>query len=232
MRRKVLLLAGLPATIAISLANFEPLDSSQIPYTCEVPYYNQIPSCLVSDFSDGCSGVCEQALEAVAQSVIRACQGVTADPNSLLEAVLMGGIIAAVCPAEPSDTTTSSSHRHHTTSTDIVTEPQNGPGVTHTQTAGATTVTSTSSITTTDQPTPPPIIGAPPTNQPSSSDFAPATTSSSSATPTQTPAPQGKPGGGGDPFDLTGQNTGGASLIGGGSVLALIIAACACMILG
>ena len=234
MRQKALFLAGLPAASAISLANFQPLDSSQIPYICEIPYYNQIPSCLVSDFDNGCSGVCEMALEAVAQSVIRACKGVSADPESLLETVLNGGIIAALCPVVSA---TSSKHGHHdtTTSANLVTIAPTSPGVQVTSTASTTT--STLSTTTTDQSTPTSVVVAPSTvasstDQLSTSNLAPVT-SSSTATPTQTPVVQEPPGGGGDPFGSGGQNTGsGASAISGGSALALVIAACACVILG
>ena len=229
MRQKALFLAGLPAASAISLANFQPLDPSQIPYTCEIPYYNQIPSCLVSDFDNGCSGVCEMALEAVAQSVIRACKGVSPDPESLLETVLNGGIIAALCPVV---STTSSSHGHHdtTTSADLVTIAPTSPGVQVTSTASTTT--STLSTTTADQSTPTSVVVAPSTDHLSTSNLAPVT-SSSTATPTPTPVVQEPPGGGGDPFGSGGQNTGsGASAISGGSALALVIAACACVILG
>jgi hypothetical protein len=97
MQGIALLLTALPAASAIALANFQRFSWSNTP-TCEVPYNAQIPSCSPSDFYSGCSTMCRMALETVALRVIHACSQAPVPANSLLSAVLEGGVVQGVCP--------------------------------------------------------------------------------------------------------------------------------------
>lgn len=220
MRWKSILLAALPAANAISLANFQLLDSNQIPYSCKVTYYAQMPSCLAADFNNGCSQVCEKALAVVAQSVIRSCRGVNADPTSLLFAVLTGGIVAAICP-NADDGGGVSTGTVITISTATTTEAQTSTDASTTSEAQTTTSSTPSS----DQTTSSSIITTPTPKQTSSTDSVP--------TPTKTSQPPQNGGDNGGPFGNGGNvNISSASVISGGSMLALVIAASACVLLG
>ncbi len=89
---------AVPAANALSLANFQSITSALIPISCQLTYDNQIPSCTVSDFNNGCSAVCVQGLNAIARSVSRSCDDVKVSSNTLLGIVMNGGIVAALCP--------------------------------------------------------------------------------------------------------------------------------------
>lgn len=247
MRRKTILLAAFPVANAISLANFQLINSNFVPFACKVPYFAEIPSCFASDFRNACSVACQNSLLVVAQNVIRACPGIQANPKSLLEAVLEGNIIAAVCPAIIPDTASTSIEVVPTptktpvapsssTTTTKITTPEASSSTTS-QAQAQTTTSSTSSVSSSG-PTilNPPIIAAP-TPQANSAPKPlsdPASQTAEEAAPTQ--APQGNAGGGGGfggPFDSQGGNViNGASTISGGSILALVIAACASILLG
>jgi hypothetical protein len=97
-------LLAVPAANALSLANFQGITSILIPISCQLTYDNQIPSCTVSDFNNGCSAVCVEGLKAIARSVSKSCEDVEVSSSTLLGIVMNGGIVAALCPtlAKPS----------------------------------------------------------------------------------------------------------------------------------
>jgi hypothetical protein len=133
MRRKAILLATVPLTSALSLANFQQITSIFIPITCQLTYDSQIPTCKVSDFENGCSSACRSALTSVASDVSDSCSDVSVSSNTLLGIVMNGGIIQALCPATAKTTTTvaqsSSAIAETASAADSVTIPTTSPGV-------------------------------------------------------------------------------------------------------
>ncbi|KAH6680735.1 hypothetical protein B0J14DRAFT_272250 [Halenospora varia] len=108
MRRKnIAIILALPSANAVSLANFQQITSLLIPSTCQTAYDNEIPSCTVSDFQNGCSSICVSGLKSQARSVTNACADVTVNANTLLGRVKAGGIVEALCVSVLSSTSSS-----------------------------------------------------------------------------------------------------------------------------
>lgn len=106
MRRKLSILALLPAVNALSLANFQSITSILIPLTCQLVYDGQIPSCQVSDFNTGCTPACVSGLNTIAAKVQAACEDVSVTSSSLLGIIQAGNIEGALCPTLASTSTT------------------------------------------------------------------------------------------------------------------------------
>ncbi|KAI9842120.1 MAG: hypothetical protein M1838_003265 [Thelocarpon superellum] len=88
----------LPTSLALSLSNFQPINSSN--QGCLAAYNADIPACSTSDFTNGapCSSACVASLGSVQKTVSQACQGVQGPTNSLLGDLLNGAMIVALCP--------------------------------------------------------------------------------------------------------------------------------------
>ncbi|KAH8672688.1 hypothetical protein BGZ60DRAFT_283718 [Tricladium varicosporioides] len=149
MRRKnIAIILALPSVNAVSLANFQQITSLLIPLTCQTAYDNEIPSCTVSDFQNGCSSICVTGLKSQARSVTNACADVTVNANTLLGRVKAGGIVEALCVSVLSSTTSSakvtviSPSIVSSTAAVSVTIPTGGAGVT----GGLGTKTSSTSV--------------------------------------------------------------------------------------
>lgn len=136
MRQKIILLASLPLTKALSLVNFQDITFSSIALKCQLTYDSQIPSCTVTDFGDaGCSVDCSASLTSVGKSVSKACSDVDVNSNTLLGIIKDGGILQALCPTmqattksqKPSSTPFEASSQ--STSAASVTIPTTSPGV-------------------------------------------------------------------------------------------------------
>lgn len=131
MKRKYSILLALPATNALSLANFQSISITAVPLLCQITYDGQIPSCQVSDFTTGCRTACLAGLDAIAADVIEACDGTHATSNSLLGIIQDGGIRAALCPMLAETTTkTTTSAQSTSPAIESVTLPTGGAGVT------------------------------------------------------------------------------------------------------
>ncbi|RFU28843.1 hypothetical protein B7463_g7483, partial [Scytalidium lignicola] len=94
-----------PLADALSLANFQEITSNKIPLACQLAYDAQIPTCQVSDFKEGCSRGCEEALASIANFVSIACAGTSVKSKTLLGIVQDGGIIEALCGTSSQATT-------------------------------------------------------------------------------------------------------------------------------
>lgn len=154
MRGAALLFFSLPLASGLSLANFQDITSSTIPLSCQLIYDEQIPSCVVADFSGtaGCSIACQSALLGVATDVITGCSGVKVSSKTLLGIIANGGILGALCTALQTSTVAVPQTTLHTTAVaqssaaaDSVTLPTGSPGVI---VASATTSASKATSTT------------------------------------------------------------------------------------
>ncbi len=257
MRRKnISVLLALPAANALSLANFQSITSVLIPIDCQLTYDNQIPSCTVSDFNNGCSAVCIQGLNAIARSVSRSCDDVEVSSNTLLGIVMNGGIVAALCPilAKTSTQATISVTVQSSVPTAAVsvTIPTDSAGVTgglgfktsstttstpipapqseiSTKTTSAVTTTTTSSTTSQSVQSADGGLGGGSPATTLTQTPAKKTTSSASAQTTSSQQSQDKSGGG-SPFDTQSSNDATRDI--GRSMLALVVAMFAVLVLG
>lgn len=260
MRRKIIsVLLAVPAANALSLANFQSITSAFIPINCQLAYDNQIPSCTVSDFNNGCSEVCVQGLNAMARSVSKSCDDVEVSSKTLLGIVMNGGIVEALCPtlAKTSTQATISVTVQSSVPTAqpaavSVTIPTDSAGVTgglgfktsstttstpipapqseiSTETTSAVKTTITSSTTSQSIQSADGGLGGGGPATTSTQTTAKKTTSSASAQTTSSQQSQDKSGGG-SPFDTQSSND--ATRDVGRSMLALVIAMFAVLVIG
>jgi len=260
MRRKnISVLLAVPAANALSLANFQSITSILIPISCQLTYDNQIPSCTVSDFNNGCSEVCVEGLKAIARSVSKSCDDVEVSSSTLLGIVMNGGIVAALCPtlAETSTQATISVTVQSSVPTAqpaavSVTIPTDSAGVTgglgfktsstttstpvplpqseiSTKMTSAVKTTKTSSTTSQSVQSAGEGLGGGSPATTSTQTTAKKTTSSASTQTTSSQQSQDKSGGG-SPFDTQSSND--ATRDVGRSMLALVVAMFAVLVLG
>ncbi|KAG7290722.1 hypothetical protein NEMBOFW57_000725 [Staphylotrichum longicolle] len=91
---------------AFSLSNFQVISSTSVPLGCILAYNSPIPGCSMNDFVKGrvCSAACVRGLTRVQLTLQSACYDVNADAATVLGQVLLGNLVALVCP-EPTTLT-------------------------------------------------------------------------------------------------------------------------------
>lgn len=93
-----LLLSLLPLAHALSLASFQAVQSTNA--QCINSYNEAIPECSEADFSKDtpCSLSCISSLKRTGDAVAAACQGGSRAEGTLLESVVSGKMVQALCP--------------------------------------------------------------------------------------------------------------------------------------
>ena len=87
------------AASVIQLSQFQEIKGFST--TCTNAYNSPVPGCTLSDFSGNnpCSVTCFSGLQSISKLINTACQGVSADPTTLIGLFFQGKGVAALCPA-------------------------------------------------------------------------------------------------------------------------------------
>ena len=98
-----------PVSSAISLSQFQQIYGFSA--ACTAAYNTDIPGCTASDFTanNPCSINCISGLEVITALLNSACQGIEADPKTLIGLFFEGNGVSALCPNVDSGSTQQSS---------------------------------------------------------------------------------------------------------------------------
>ena len=139
---------------AFSLSNFQIISSASVPLGCILAYNSPIPGCTMNDFvrGKGCSAACVNGLTKVQNTLESACYDVNADSGTVLGQVLLGNLVALVCPGSSPETPVSTPSKSSTAAPTTVTRTTSSrPALTFTTVRPSSTTTS-ASTTQTDEP--------------------------------------------------------------------------------